>query len=58
MTIYIAMTADKLELPCHIAESPTELARILRMNPATVRGYISRGQVAGGYRFGKVEVPE
>lgn len=56
MTIYIAATADKLELPCHIADSPSELARILRMNPATVRGYISRGQVAGGYRFGKVEV--
>lgn len=56
MTIYIAATPDKLELPCFIADTPTELARIVRMNPATVRGYISRRQVAGGYRFGKVEV--
>lgn len=56
MTIYIAATPDKLELPCFIADSPTQLAQIVRMKPATVQRYVSRGQVAGGYRFGKVEV--
>lgn len=56
MTIYIAATPDKLELPCFIADSPAQLAQIVKMKPSTVRGYISRGQVAGGYRFGKVEV--
>lgn len=45
MTLYIATTADKLELPCFVAESPTELAHILHMQPATVRGYISRESV-------------
>lgn len=30
----------------------------VKMKPATVRGYISRGQAAWGYRFGKVETEE
>ena len=36
MTLYIKVTKDRYELPVAVAESKSELARILRVDPSTI----------------------
>ena len=41
--IYMKTTKDDLELPVAVAESPTELGRMLGINPNVVSSSISKG---------------
>ena len=36
MTLYIKVTKDRYELPVAVAESKSELARILKVDPSTI----------------------
>lgn len=42
MTLYLRTTTDKLELPVAVAESPTELGRMLGLAPGSVSTSISK----------------
>lgn len=41
MSLYLATTHDEYELPVAVAESPSELARIMGTTPASVSSMIS-----------------
>ena len=42
-TLYMAHTTDKYELPIAVADSVTDLARMLKMKKETVQVYMSVG---------------
>jgi len=43
--IYMAVTADKYELPVHVTTTRRELARIYGMQENNVGAYITRGTI-------------
>lgn len=58
MKIYMAVTADKFELPVAVCDTPAEIARHYRMTMENMGSYISRGTIRKkeGVKFIKVEV--
>ena len=54
MTLYMKCTTDKYELPLAVEDSPTKLALILHLSPASVMSMISKG--LAGYH--KIEIDE
>lgn len=52
--LYMQVTRDKYELPIHVAESVTELARMVHKTPNTISSMISK-KIRGWI---KVEVEE
>ncbi len=58
--IYMAVTADKYELPVFVARHPEELAAIYGINVKSVWSYITKGNVRRGdnVKFIRVEQEE
>ena len=45
MKVYMAVTADKYELPVVVADSPAELARLCGLTYGSVLSSISKGNI-------------
>ena len=60
MRLYMAVTADKYELPVAIAERLVEMERMMNMPKNSLKSYISRGHTRkkARVRFVVVEVDE
>ena len=60
MPMYMAVTADKYELPICVADTARELAEHFGVSPNTVYSSMSKGLSGkrNGYRFVKVEEGE
>ena len=60
MNLYMAVTADRYELPVYVADSVPELARATGRNPASIHAAITLSYSGkyGGIKFLKVEVSE
>jgi hypothetical protein len=56
MIVWMAVTADKYELPVYIADTAAELARIVGISYAAIRSYVYRRQKGHGYKYIKVEI--
>lgn len=54
MKLYMKCTTDALELPLAVADSPKELASMLKANYGTIATMISR-QICG---YHKIDIPE
>lgn len=54
MKLYMKCTTDKYELPLVVEDSPTKLAMVLCISPASVMSMISKGKC--GYY--KIEIDE
>ena len=55
--LYIRTTTDELELPVAVADSVTELAKLLKTTPGTVSSSISHKH-KGWYRIREEDVNE
>ena len=42
MTLYIAVTRDKYQLPMAVAETTEELARLMGVSVGTIRSHLSK----------------
>lgn len=59
MKIYMAITADKYELPVGIFDGLTEMARFYNMSKSDMNTYIRRGSIRKGKeKFIKLEVED
>ena len=60
MKLYMAVTADKYELPTGVYRNTLEIAKRYNMTPKTVNSYICRGNVRkkDKVKFIKLEVEE
>lgn len=58
MKLYMRVSDDKYELPEAVAESPEELARMLRVKKRTVLSNISRQKNREKPRYIKIEVED
>lgn len=58
MTLYMAVTADKYELPCMVSEVGQEMARAYGIPNSNFYIYIQRGSVrkCDGVKFLRIEV--
>lgn len=58
MKLYLAITADKYELPCAVTDKVQWLAEAYDMRTDVLRSYISKGNVRkkDGVKFIKLEV--
>jgi hypothetical protein len=54
MTVYCAVDNDKYERIRFVADSIKELSGMLGVKPATLRGYLSRGNARNGLKFERV----
>lgn len=58
MKLYMAVTADKYELPCVVVDTATQLAELYGLAPANLHRYIRQRNIRKkqGVMFIKVEV--
>ena len=56
MTVWLAITADKYELPVYVADTAAELAKIVGISYAAIRSYVYRQQKGHGFKYIKVEI--
>lgn len=58
MKLYMAVTADKYELPCAVADTVKEMAMIFRMSDHRIYDLIKTGDVSmkARVRFVRLEV--
>lgn len=58
MTVYCAVDNDKYERIRYVADSIKELSSVLGIKPASLRGYLCRGQSRFGCKFVKVVIDD
>ena len=60
MTIYMAVTTDKFELPVHVFDRVKDLAACYGMTRQNLNSYISRGiaRKRDGVKFIRVEIEQ
>lgn len=58
MTVYCAVDNDKYERIRFLADTIKELSNTLGVKPASLKGYMSRGQAWFGLKFIKVEIDD
>lgn len=59
MTVYVAVTRDKYELPIAVSDAATGLSRMLGLKRCTVSAYLSHadhGKVKGRKKYIRVEI--
>ena len=58
MTVYCAVDNDKYERIRYVADSVKELSGMLGIKPASLRGYLCRGQARYGLKFERVDIED
>ena len=59
MTLYMAITADEIELPAFVADTPAEMAKFLGRPKGHVLTIITRKtKTNDGYRVERVEIED